>query len=242
MILTCARCAANKVLIMKIKENIASFFSSTRGETLETFQFISERFRDQRMKLFLKLIGRVPTPATLLDVGGTVDFWRDRIPEGFSLTLVNVFEQEPLEGIKVLVGDACDLTDFESQSFDVVFSNSVLGHVGGWKKQQQMASEIRRVGCQYFVQTPNQRFFLDWRTLVPFFHWLPSSVQAWCFQRFPVGRYKRVLKADLALELATRVRNVNAVELHNLFPDGTIVPERVFGLTKSFMVHTMGRD
>lgn len=221
---------------MKTKEKMA--LDPIHDEALEKHQGINEKFRDRRMKLFLKLADHVPRPATLLDVGGTVAFWRDRIPEGFSVTLINVFDQEPLEDMKVVIGDACDLSQFESQSFDVVFSNSVLGHVGNWERQQQMASEIRRVGGLYFVQTPNQHFLLDWRTLVPFFHWLPTPVQAWCFQRFPVGIYKRAHSADLALELATRVRNLTAAELRNLFPDGTIVPERVFGLTKSFMVHT----
>jgi hypothetical protein len=202
---------------------------------------ISEKFRERRMKLFLKLAECIPRPATLLDVGGTVSFWRGCIPEGFGLTLINVFDQEPLEGMRVVIGDACDLSQFESRSFDVVFSNSVLGHVGSRERQQQMANEVRRVGRRYFVQTPNQRFPLDWRTLVPFFHWLSPSVQAWCFKKLPVGRYKKVQSSDLAIELATRVRNVTAAEMRNLFPDGTLVPERVFGLTKSFMMHTMHR-
>lgn len=189
------------------------------------------------MRLVLGLASRVPMPARLLDVGGTTDFWRDCLPAGLSVTLLNVFDQRPAKGMEVLVGDGCDLSRFESNSFDIVFSNSVINLVGKWKRQQQMANEIRRVGCRYFVQAPNRGFVLDWRTLVPFFHWLPPSVQAWCFQRIPVGRYQRVPDVKQAFELATRVRDLTRCELSELFPEGTIVPEKVLGLTKSFMVH-----
>jgi hypothetical protein len=197
----------------------------------------SEKFRKSRMELFSDFAGRIPKPARLLDVGGTVDFWRGRIPEGCSLTIINLFHQQPVDGVEVLVGDGCDLARFETKSFDCVFSNAVLCLVGGKARQSQMADEVRRVSRRYFVQTPNHNFPLDWRTLVPFFHWLPPSVQAWCFQRMPVGRYKKVHDHDLALELATRVRDLTRSELQSLFPEGTIVSERVFGMTKSFMVH-----
>lgn len=196
-----------------------------------------ESFRARRMEFFLRLAARLPRPAKLLDVGGTTQFWRDLCPDGFSLTILNLFEQEPLAGAEVVIGDGCDLSAFGSKQFDVVFSNSVLGHVGGWERQQQMAREIRRVGQRYFVQTPNQNFPVDWRTLVPFFHWLPAETQAWCLQRSRVGRYARAKSAEQARHLATRVRNLNRAEIRVLFPDGVIVSERAFVLTKSFMVH-----
>jgi transposase len=74
---------------MKTKEKMAFSLGSVRDEVLEKRQGISEKFRDRRMELFLKLVDCIPRPVTLLDVGGTVTFWRDRIPEGFSLTLIN---------------------------------------------------------------------------------------------------------------------------------------------------------
>jgi SAM-dependent methyltransferase len=189
------------------------------------------------MKLFMSLASGIPKPATLLDVGGTTDFWRDRIPKGVMVTLFNLFDQQPLDGMKVLVGDGCDLTRFKDKSFDVVFSNSVLCVVGGPQRQQQMASEIRRVGRRYFVQTANQNFPLDWRTLVPFFHWLPPAAQARWFQRVPVGRYKKAESAEQATEWATRVRDLTARDCKTLFPEATIVHERMAGMTKSLMMH-----
>jgi SAM-dependent methyltransferase len=196
-----------------------------------------ERFRERRMKFFLRLVEDIPRPAQLLDVGGTTEFWKHFGCNGFSLTILNLFEQSPLDGAQSVTGDACNLSRFESGLFDVVFSNSVIGHVGGWERQQQMAKEIRRVGRRYFIQTPNHHFPVDWRTLVPFFHWLPPRVQAWFFQRLPVGAYKRAENRDQALNLATRVRNLRRSELKTLFPEANIVAERVAGMTKSFWVH-----
>ena len=99
------------------------------------------------------------------------------------------------------------------------------------------AREIRRVGVRHFVQTPNHGFPIDWRTLVPGFHFLPATLQAWCFQRFPVGRYARVDDWQAALELATRIRNIRKEDLPVFFPDSKVVCERFLGLTKSFMIH-----
>lgn len=199
---------------------------------------LGKNFRNRRFQLFAGLCAELPRPFTLLDVGGTVEFWQDVVAQlGCELTVINIFEQRPAAGITVLLGDACDLSRFGDKSFDVVFSNSVIGHVGGWEQQQKMAREVRRVGRRYFLQTPNQGFPVDWRTLMPFFHWLSPAAQAWWFQKIPVGRYRRAKSREEALHLATRVRNLNRHEMLTMFPDATLVPERVAGFTKSFIVH-----
>jgi hypothetical protein len=100
-----------------------------------------------------------------------------------------------------------------------------------------MAGEIRRVGKRYFVQTPNHGFLLDWRTRVPCFHFLPVAWQAWCFRHFPVGIYPRIADRATSLRVASRIRNIRKAELPILFPGAAVVPERILGLTKSFMIH-----
>jgi SAM-dependent methyltransferase len=214
------------------------FSSFAAGAVAQKHDRISGQFRDRRMNFFLQRVRNVPRPARMLDLGGTVDFWRQQSrPDGFAITVLNVFAQHPSESMEVILGDACDLSRYPDKHFDVIFSNSVLGHVGGFDRQKQMANEIRRVGRRYFVQTPNQDFPVDWRTLLPFFHWLPPQTQAWWFQRVPVGRYDRARDPAEALHLATRVRNVTRAEVQELFPEGTIEEERVAGLPKSFIVH-----
>jgi hypothetical protein len=197
-----------------------------------------EDFRQQRHALFLEFIRGIPTPATVLDVGGTVEFWIDKIPTGWNLTIINPVYQEPQGDEIVIEGSGCKLP-FPSKSFDLIFSNSALAFVGGWREQQQAAAEIQRVGKRYWVQTPNKAFFLDWRTYVPFFHWLSPAHQAWIQSRVAVGRYPRAIDWGDAWSQATRVRDVNRMEVRRLFPRGKIVNEKAFGvLTKSFIIHS----
>jgi len=202
----------------------------------------SNVFRARRMDLFLRLVSSLPPPVNVLDVGGTTEFWRGYMDADLNVTILNIFEQRPLHGLRAVVGDGCDLSQFKDKSFDVVLAHSVLGHVGGWRRQQQMASEVRRVAKNYFIQTPNQRFPIDWRTLVPFFHWAPVAVQAWFLRTVRVGRYTRVRDPREAYHLATRVRNLTRRELRQLFPEGTIIAEAICGIPKSFIVyHGFGR-
>lgn len=184
----------------------------------------------------LECCGREPT---ILDVGGTVAYWKSfEFPPDVAprIVLLNTYPQVGGE-LTSLIGDARDLSRFSDQQFDVVFSNSVIGHVGGFSDQVSMANEVRRVGRNFFVQTPNHAFPIDWRTLVPFFHHLPASAQAWCFLHLRVGKYRRASSADEAWGWATRVRNLRRRELSQLFPAAAVLDERVFGFTKSFIVH-----
>lgn len=201
-------------------------------------QIWNDFFRFRRKVFFEKLCNKLSKPIEILDVGGTINFWENSnlLSQKTSVTVLNIVEQRPSIKVKVVIGDACNLC-FKDKSFDIVFSNSVLGHVGDWRQQKKMADEIRRVGCRYFVQTPNQDFFIDWRTLMPFFHWLSPTIQAWCLQRFSVGLYRRTSSKDEAMILATRIRNVTRKELQEFFPGGEIINERVLFFTKSFMVY-----
>lgn len=195
-----------------------------------------ECFRNQRLRPVLSQIESMAKPLKLLDVGGTPEFWQGRLSKNVALTILNVYPQAPLQGETIEIGDGADLSRYEDKAFDVVFSNSALAFVGGIAQQRLMAAEIRRVGVNYYVQTPNKDFPVDWRTYVPFFHWLPNKVQAWILQRIPVGRWNRIPDAADALRAIDNIRDVNYQTLRLLFPGAEIRREKKFGLTKSFMV------
>jgi hypothetical protein len=208
------------------------------------FSNLELRARRKRFALFKNLASpslEGVSAVRILDVGGTQQYWSQfGLPrlDGVEVVLFNIFPQDSVAPpFRAIVGDGRDLSRFRDKEFDIVYSNSVLSLVGTFTDQSQMAREIRRVGRRYFVQTPNRFFVLDWRTLVPFFHWLPAAAQAWCFQRFRVGIYPRLPEPITALHHATRVRDLTASELRELFPGATVVRERVFGLTKSFLIH-----
>jgi hypothetical protein len=178
-------------------------------------------------------------PLRLLDVGGTVGYWASMPWQALSpieIVLLNVMPQDAHPPVTAVVGDARDLSRYPDQCFDVVYSNSVIGHVGDFEAQRRMALELQRVGRQVVVQTPNHRFPIDWRTLMPGFHFLPLRLQGWCFQHMRVGRYPRVRDAQAARHLAMRVRNLTRHELRLLFPGAVVRAERVCGFAKSFVV------
>ncbi|MBA3589296.1 class I SAM-dependent methyltransferase [Methylibium sp.] len=198
------------------------------------------RARFERNQTFLRLISTMTPPLRMLDVGGTVGYWSTAglpLAQGIEVVLLNSFEQHVDGPFSAVVGDARDLSKYRPREFDIVFSNSVIGHVGNFADQRRMADEIQRVGKHFFLQTPNHRFPLDWRTLMPFFHFLPARVQAWFFARVPVGRYRRASGTSEATVWATRIRNLNREEVGLLFPGAKVIDETVFGFTKSFLVH-----
>jgi 2-polyprenyl-3-methyl-5-hydroxy-6-metoxy-1,4-benzoquinol methylase len=90
----------------------------------------------------------------------------------------------------VFQGDVCDLSDFYSESFDVVISRGVIEHIdpNGWRgicldytKKQAHLNEMVRVmkhGGHGFISTGNYMFPFCGETNKWFFHWMPQKEQA----------------------------------------------------------------
>ena len=118
------------------------------------------------MREFVARFG-VSEETRILDVGGTPANWllTDVRPR---VTLLNMPRgQERDEASFTFVsGDGCQLP-FRDQSFEIVFSNSVIEHVGTPDQQRRFAHEIQRVGRRYWVQTPNRRFPVEPHLLTP---------------------------------------------------------------------------
>src|ERR1700683_884345 len=149
------------------------------------FESLQRRFRARRMLLLARTVG-LTREMRVLDVGGTVEIWR-LAPVMPRLVLLNQararYEIGSTEA--VVLGDGVSLP-FADQSFDLVFSNSVIEHVGGREEQARFASEIARVGKQYWVQTPNRYFPIAHHLWTRFVHWLPHHWQAAVAKRFSV--------------------------------------------------------
>ena len=144
---------------------------------------IHHKFRSQKCDLFFEAL-RPRRSDSLLDVGGGTGILGEfaRIYRYFTeVRVVNldpqVIEEEGLEHVKCEVADGCALP-FRDRSFDWVFSNAVIEHVGGAYRQQRFAAEIRRVARKgYFVATPNRHFPVDPHTLLPFYQFLSQEWQ-----------------------------------------------------------------
>ncbi|HZK79040.1 MAG TPA: class I SAM-dependent methyltransferase [Gemmatimonadaceae bacterium] len=214
---------------------LKSLADNSSGASLAT------RMRRARFSLFLSLLASVKGHIEVLDIGGTQAFWTlmtDGELGDVRVTLLNIENQEVAsEQFVSAVGDARNMPRFGTKSFDVVFSNSVIEHVGTYDDQRRMANEVMRVGKRYFVQTPNKRFPLEPHFLFPWFQYLPSEVRAQLVHRFDVGWYKRIADLDAARAEVDSVRLLTKRQFTALFPGAEIHTERLGGLAKSFVAY-----
>lgn len=202
---------------------------------------LATRMRRARFALFLSLLGKLEGHIEILDIGGTQDFWNQMTggdPGDVRVTLLNIEHQRVTsEKFVSAVGDARAMPQYSRGSFDVVFSNSVIEHVGSHADQGKMAGEVTRVGRRYWVQTPNKRFPLEPHFLFPFFQYLPLGVRAQMVHRFDVGWYKRIPDLEVARAEVESIRLLTRKRFAALFPGAKIHSEKLGGLTKSFVAY-----
>jgi hypothetical protein len=201
----------------------------------------ASRFRRRRIDWFEALLGEVPPPRRVVDVGGMPEFWERHGYAGradVDIVVLNLFPQETAApNIRCVVGDATAMPEFADGSFDVAFSNSVIEHVGSLEQQRRMAAELRRVAPRYFVQTPNRYFPIEPHFLFPGFQFLPFTIQVGLLRTFPIGWNERVRDPGRAAALVREIRLMSERELRSCFPGGRIARERFLGLTKSFVAY-----
>ena len=177
---------------------------------------------------------KVEAATTVLDIGGREFNWA-LMPFAPRVTILNLSMQGQRSGqFEWVIGDARKLP-FPNRAFDIVYSNSVIEHLGSFDDQRQFAAECKRVGRSYFVQTPNRKFPIEPHLLTPFIHWLPKKWWALLLRNFTVwGWITRPDPAARAKYLDT-TRMLTRAEFQSLFPDAEIRSERFLGLTKCFI-------
>jgi hypothetical protein len=190
------------------------------------------RSRRRRLVRFLQAVHPKPTD-TVLDVGVTDSAWRssnflesqypwpERIT-ALALEAMPTFERT-FPAVRLVIGDGRSLP-FESQSFDIGFSNAVIEHVGSRDNQRRFVEELVRTCRTVFIATPNGGFPVDPHTLLPFVHWLPRPIRHKLLHWSGNGQW--------ASEAA--LNPLRASTLRSFFPtdcDVRIERQRVLGLT-----------
>jgi hypothetical protein len=198
----------------------------------------ANKLRSRRFRQFEDWIAPFPRPLRILDVGGTNAFWERRAWAGRAdiqiVTLNLDAEERRHENIQPIAGDATNLEQFETGSFDVVFSNSVIEHLFTFENQRRMASEVQRVSKAYWVQSPNYWFPMEPHFHVPGWQWMPLGMRVAMLQRWKCGWRGPCPDPVRAHELVEEVRLLTARELRSIFPGATLLPERFCGLVKSW--------
>lgn len=215
-----------------------------RSVTYTSDGSIPNILRKKRINFFKSLLGDLSNKkVSILDIGGTEQFWTTIDPLTFinrhniQITLLNLNQvQTKSENIKSIIGDACDLSQFNDGSYDIVFSNSVIEHVGDFERQTSMAREIRRVGRRHFVQTPNYFFLIEPHSRLVGIQFLPLRIQKILLQHIKV-RGERKFSEQEALKALKSLRLLTEEELIALFPSSNIYREKFCGITKSFIIY-----
>ena len=203
---------------------------------------ISALFRRKRMRKFFQLLQ--PTQHTdILDVGGLPRLW-DGAPVEAPTTIVNLEPLPPHEAYflkpnqKFVQGNGTRLA-WPDQSFDIVFSNSVIEHLGTWENQIAFAGECRRMGKAYWIQTPAREFPVEPHFLTLILHWFPRSLQKKLLRWFSLWGWLARPQPGAVAAAVEEVRLLTLQELKSLFPDGKILAERWLGLPKSYIAYRL---
>ncbi|HUI57063.1 MAG TPA: class I SAM-dependent methyltransferase [Bryobacteraceae bacterium] len=188
----------------------------------------------------------ITAESRVLDIGGTPDNWR-LVAAQPRLVLLNMPRaRADLAGAADWVAADGRALPFRDGAFDVVFSNSVIEHVGDAASQRRFASEVARVGRGYWVQTPNRSFPLEQHLLTPFVHWLPKRWQRALVPRFTVWRALERPTPDrrefYIQHFLRDVRLLGISDVRALFPEALVIRERFLGMTKSLIAVRLDDD
>ena len=195
------------------------------------FQKIQKKSRQKKFDLFMEKFK--PTPqTTILDVGcGDGTFLEEMYPWPENITCLEISKEnikqfrDRYPDIVIIEGDACNMP-FIDNSFDIVFSNAVIEHVGGLANQEKYASEVRRVSKKHFITTPNKLFPFEPHFRLPLFQFVPKSIQKWLSKRIALGNYPKGCWENINL--------LTPWQLQELFLDSYLIAQRV-----TFMAETL---
>ncbi len=178
---------------------------------------------------------------SLLDLGGTVETWLRAPVRPNRVTVLNLLEPGDSEDdwIVPVTGDACNAADALAMAnvdnrFDVVFSNSLIEHVGGHARRLELAGQVRALAPRHWVQTPYRYFPLEPHWLFPGMQFMPAAARVRIAEHWPLV-HSRPANVDEARNEVLWTELVSLTEMRQYFPTSQIVHERVLGVTKSLI-------
>lgn len=174
---------------------------------------------------------------SVVDLGGRVETWARA---GVRPKHVHVVNLEPTpaevpEWAEVDHGDACELpAHIAVRRYDLVFSNSVLEHVGGHERRLRFAEAVHSLADAHWVQTPYRYFPIEPHWIAPGMQFLPVRARTalarhWPLVHTPPADREEAIQAVLWTELVDRS------QMRHYFPSSQIRVERLGGLPKSLI-------
>jgi hypothetical protein len=192
--------------------------------------------RKRRMELFFQHM-QPRRRMAILDVGGlpalngVPGFWRDHSGE-FDITLLNLpgsyarYSKGELAPYRLIEADACTYQGL-TQRYDILFSNSVVEHVGSSRRQEQFAKFVLAAADNFWIQTPSPLFPIEAHCDTPFWWNLPLEIR-----KRRIQRWRRSGREFLARQMAS-TRPIHAKRLRQLFPGCELLTEHLLFFPKS---------
>lgn len=191
-----------------------------------------------RAKRFELLLSRFPDfrDMHVLDMGGDVRDWKTRSINPRHVTILSIGEEmltDPEPWMTPLKCDACD-SDAIPSGFDLVYSNSLIEHLGGPYRRRQFVAGVYKAAPHFWVQTPYRYFPLESHLIFPGFQFLPLAIRGRIARLWPLAvPYDNPELEPVSYSLEHDL--LTKTEMRTIFPDAEIIDERVVGLTKSLI-------
>ena len=199
------------------------------------------QFRQKRFELLKNGIEKLiqKDHFKILDIGGDIQYWKNigwQHP-ACKIHLLNLYESKVPENetdqFSSSVGNGLSL-EYKKGDVDLIFSNSVIEHVGSYENQQIFANEVRRVSDKYIVQTPSIWFPLEPHSLIPLFQFLPHPIRALLIMTFNINYFPKAKTYKAAIIVSHSTLMFTHKRFKQLFPEAEIQVERFLGIPKSY--------
>jgi hypothetical protein len=192
----------------------------TKARTKKSFFGMQTLSRQRKFDLFMQLFEPKPGDR-VLDIGGSEGTYFPALypwPERVTVLDLNMSAIRQVRRANALCADALGLP-FADAAFDLIWSNAVIEHVGGYGRQQQFAEEVHRVGDRYFVSTPWRGFPVELHYRLPLYQFVPKRVQRILSRHSAIGYYAKGQWEDINL--------LWRHQMITLFPDARVIMQRV---------------
>ena len=199
------------------------------------------QFRQKRFELLKNGIEKLiqKDHFKILDIGGDIQYWKNigwQHP-ACKIHLLNLYKslvpENETHQFSSSVGNGLSL-EYKKGEVDLIFSNSVIEHVGSYENQQIFAGEVRRVSDKYIVQTPSIWFPLEPHSLIPLFQFLPHPIRALLIMTFNINYFPKAKTYKEAIKVSHSTLMFTHKRFKQLFPEAEIQVERFLGIPKSY--------
>lgn len=217
-----------------------SWGKRVRERVVDSPGSLGAQARMRRWEVFAGLFPDVEQ-MRVVDLGGTVESWRRAPVRPREVVVVNLLEPGDADtpGLVPVLGDACRARAVLEDAgvdpvFDLVFSNSLLEHVGGHANRCALAGEVRALAPRHWVQTPYRFFPVEPHWVFPMMQFLPVAARTRVARRWPLVHTRPDSDAE-ALADVQWTELIGTTELRSYFPESQVVKERMAGLVKSIV-------